>query len=190
MEISSSQLDKILAMQFTIAWAGEGLSDPRRLDWWKTDLIDEDGGGDLLKRLCPQTHQWVSLEAARKAAIQVDRQKHTAMAQPDQLRSLFFWGFEVDEKLQERILWHKHRLKPPGAVLPVPIDIISKNFNRDSLAYALQVEAEKPTYRLGPGGREILNKLTDNPVRIAQLLGATLIPFSDDYPSPFYRLEG
>ena len=71
--ISSSTLDTILALQMTIAWAGEGLCEPKRLDWWRTDLIDEAGGGDLLKRLLPKTHQWAALEAVRSAAIQIDR---------------------------------------------------------------------------------------------------------------------
>lgn len=39
-------LDAILAIQFTIAWVGEGRCSPKRLGWWDTDLIDEAGGGD------------------------------------------------------------------------------------------------------------------------------------------------
>lgn len=45
--------DFILALQFTVAWAGEGRSQPKRLGWWDTDLIDEAGGGDFLARLTP-----------------------------------------------------------------------------------------------------------------------------------------
>ena len=56
--ISSNALDTILALQLTVAWAGEGLSAPKRLDWWKTDLIDEDGGGDFFARLLPKTARW------------------------------------------------------------------------------------------------------------------------------------
>ena len=47
-------LDAILALQLTVAWAGEGLSDPKRLDWWRTDLVDALGGGDLFARLLPK----------------------------------------------------------------------------------------------------------------------------------------
>ena len=43
-------LDKILALQIMVAWAGEGACEPKRLDWWRTDLIDEYGGGDLFTR--------------------------------------------------------------------------------------------------------------------------------------------
>ena len=44
--IPDSVLDDILTLQLTVAWAGEGLCEPKRLDWWKTDVIDEMGGGD------------------------------------------------------------------------------------------------------------------------------------------------
>lgn len=55
--------DQILALQFTIAWAGEGRSQPKRLGWWDTDLVDEAGGGDFFARLAPRTHAWAALEA-------------------------------------------------------------------------------------------------------------------------------
>ncbi len=91
--ITQDALDTILALQLTVAWAGEGLSDPKRLDWWRTDLVDELGGGDLFARLLPKPHRWASLEAVRKVAIQVDRETRLGMAKPDQVRTLFFWGF-------------------------------------------------------------------------------------------------
>jgi hypothetical protein len=48
-------LDEILTLQLLVAWAGEGLSDPPRLGWWRTMLVDEFGGEDLFKRLTPRT---------------------------------------------------------------------------------------------------------------------------------------
>ena len=38
-------LDAILAIQLTVAWAGEARCDPKRLAWWDTDLVDPEGGG-------------------------------------------------------------------------------------------------------------------------------------------------
>ncbi len=55
--ITQHALDAILALQLTVAWAGEGLADPKRLDWWRTDLVDPMGGGDLFARLFPKTHR-------------------------------------------------------------------------------------------------------------------------------------
>jgi hypothetical protein len=50
--VPASVLDDILAVQLTMAWAGEGRCDPARLGWWQTDLIDEAGGVvDLFVRL-------------------------------------------------------------------------------------------------------------------------------------------
>ena len=53
--LSDAALDAILALQFTVAWDGEGRCSPSRLGWWDTDLIDDAGDGDLLARLRPQT---------------------------------------------------------------------------------------------------------------------------------------
>ena len=39
--MTDETLDQILALQVTIAWAGEGLCDPNRLGWWNTDLVDQ-----------------------------------------------------------------------------------------------------------------------------------------------------
>lgn len=106
-KVTKDTLDNILALQIIVAWAGEGVCDPKRLDWWRTDLIDENGGGDLFGRLFPKTHQWASLQAVRQAAIQQDRRKRLDMAKPDAVRTLFFWGFTVDEQLTERLAFHK-----------------------------------------------------------------------------------
>ena len=40
---SPDKLDEILALQLSVAWVGEGRSQPRRLGWWQTDLIDDAG---------------------------------------------------------------------------------------------------------------------------------------------------
>jgi hypothetical protein len=39
--LTDATLDAILAMQVTVAWAGEGRCSPRRLGWWDTDLVDK-----------------------------------------------------------------------------------------------------------------------------------------------------
>jgi hypothetical protein len=66
------EIDRILATQLVVAWAGEGRSEPRRFGWWDTDLVDDARGGDLLARLAPRTHAWASLELVRQAARRVD----------------------------------------------------------------------------------------------------------------------
>ena len=54
-----SDLDHTLTIQLLVAWAGES-GDPPRLGWWRTDMVSEYGGGDLFKRLLPNTWQWAS----------------------------------------------------------------------------------------------------------------------------------
>jgi len=46
-QIAPDILDRILSFQVLVAWAGEGLSDPPRLSWWRTDMVDK-GGGEYL----------------------------------------------------------------------------------------------------------------------------------------------
>ena len=49
-----NEIDRILATQLLVAWAGEGRSEPKRFGWRDTDLIDKAGGGDLVARLAPR----------------------------------------------------------------------------------------------------------------------------------------
>ena len=121
--VPDATLDAILAMQVTVAWAGEGRCSPRRLGWWDTDLIDEAGGGDFFARLLPQTHAWASLEAVREAARRVDAKARGKMADPDKMRTLFFLGFEIDEQLGDRPAAHNRWGRPPADALPVTVQL-------------------------------------------------------------------
>ena len=118
-----SEIDRILATQLFVAWAGEGRSLPKRFGWWDTDLIDEAGGGDLLARLAPRTHQWASLELVREAARWVDARARSKLGGPDKLRSIFFLGFEMDEKVADRIAELKRLGRAPEEVLPLPFKL-------------------------------------------------------------------
>ena len=101
--IAVTDLDDILAIQLSVAWAGEGRCEPRRLGWWDTDLIDPRGGGDLMARLLPRTAAWAGLEAVREAAMRVDRKARGALPDPDKVRTLYFLGFAIDEQLGDRL---------------------------------------------------------------------------------------
>jgi hypothetical protein len=101
--LADSDLDSILALQLTVAWAGEALCQPPRLGWWRTDLVDEAGGGDLFARLTPRLQRWSTHEAARETARRVDEQSRREVADPEKVRSLFHLGFRVVEKLGTRL---------------------------------------------------------------------------------------
>ncbi len=183
-----NELDSILALQLTVAWAGEGLSHPKRLDWWETDLIDPDGGGDLLSRLFPRTHRWASLEAARIAALQADSKARQSMARPDAVRTLFFWGFETDEALRDRLRFHNGSGKNPMDALPMPVDV-SADFNRADIEDALRLPGQEVDFKVVPGGRELKGPLPASIDLMAKRLAAALLPLVSDYPAPFFRIE-
>ena len=180
-------LDQILALQFLVAWAGEGLSEPQRLNWWRTDLVDDIGGGDLLKRLFPKTYQWSALEAVRQSAIRLDRQKRLNLAQPDKVRTLFFWGFTQDEQLENRFQIYKRERRSPAEVLPLSMELGS-NFDQNILEQSIHLPGQEPKYKIVPGGREIQEPIPSSLELQVEKLVASLLPIAEEYPMPFYRL--
>lgn len=180
----TSDLDAILALQMTVSWAGESLCIPPRLGWWRTDLIDEIGGGDLFQRLFPKTHLWASLEAVRKVAIQQDRLARMRMVSADQVRTLFFWGYEIDERLRQRVYELKMLEKPPVEVLPFRVSL----YMPFSLAEFERVIAHsrKIEFEVVPSGRAIAGVMPEDLELRAQILAAALLPLGDSYSMPFY----
>lgn len=184
--IPDETLDAILAMQLTIAWAGEGRCSPKRLGWWDTDLIDDAGGGDFFARLLPQTHAWASLEAVREAARRTDAKARGKMADPDKMRSLYFLGFEVDEQLGDRLAAHKRSGKKPAEALPLPLPLTAE-FSKDKLVATLQGDVPFTTV---PNGRQLKGQRPEAPDALVKRLAAALVPLAEQYPLPFFKLEG
>lgn len=184
---SDDVLDSILTSQLMIAWAGEGRCSPRRLGWWDTDLISEDGGGDFMARLLPQTHAWASLEAVREAARRVDARARGKMAAPDKLRTLYFLGFELDEQLGDRLAAHKRSGRTPAEALAFPFPL-AEDFSKEKLAAALH-GGDVPLNTV-PSGRELKGARPDAPDALVRRIAAALVPFADQYPLPFYKVEG
>ena len=186
--IAPEELDAVLMLQFFIAWAGEGLTDPPRLNWWSTQLLDEWGGEDLFKRLLPRTFEWALLEATRKVAIQADGRKRLNLAQPDRVCTLFFWGFGIDEKLEERLLFHKQDCSQADNVLNFPLDL-KNDFEKKAFKQAIQKLNPEVEYKIVPERREIKGTTPESIADAAKNLVSGLIPLADKYPMPFYRME-
>jgi len=186
--IAPDILDRILALQISVAWAGETPDGASRLNWWRTDMIDVGAGGYLLEEMMPRTSRWASLEAALRAAIQADQQKRLDMAKPDAVRTLFFWGFGIDEQLSDRLREHKLHQSDPDGVLALPMNI-SEEFSREAFEAAVQLDPE-PKYKVVPSGRQIVEPMPGGHDRCAAKLAAALLPLSDEYPMPFYSWEG
>lgn len=186
--IPNSTLDSILAVQIAVAWAGESREHTKRLGWWETDLVDATGGGDLLARLLPRTHAWASLEAVREAARRVDEQGRRGMAEPDQLRSLYFLGFDVDERVAERLAEHKRSGVAPAEALPFPLPL-GGTFSADAFTEALRATGKTPAFDVVPGGRQLKGAMPAAVEDAVQHLAAALVPPPDRYPLPFYRVK-
>lgn len=186
--VSPKTLDTIIAYQFTIAWAGEGLSQPPRLQWWRTDMVDEAAGGDLMQRLAPRTHQWASLEVVREAAVLADRKARQRMADPDKVRTLYFWGFELDELLVERIRQLKWSQRPPSEVLSLPLPLTAE-WNPTALEQAIRaIEPQDVPVTVQASGRELKASMPEDRAAAAALLLGAMLPLTPEYPAPFFRI--
>jgi len=187
MEVPDSSVDAILALQLSVAWAGEGRSQPRRLGWWQTDLVDEEGGGDLLARLLPNTHVWASLGAVRDAARRVDERARKVSATPDRLVTLFQLGFELDEQLAERIAHHRRHRALPADVLGAGF-LVALKF--DLATFESFVRQCGPVqFEDAPGGRLLKGAPPADALERVQQLVAALAPFPTTYPMPHFRID-
>jgi hypothetical protein len=150
--------------------------------------MDSDGGGDLFRRLFPKTQAWASVEALRKAALQKDRKLRLTFANPDEICTLYFWGFTLDEKLDERLLVLKRgELSPMEALSP------AMDFNTPFLKADFESTVRLPnhaiSYKVIPGGREITTSLPNSLELRVQKLLAALLPLAEDYSMPFFRVK-
>ena len=184
-----NEIDRILTLQLFVAWAGEGRSEPKRFGWWDTDLVDEAGGGDLLARLAPRTHVWSSLELVREAARRVDAKARGKHGDPDKLRSIFFLGFELDEKVSDRLAELKRAGKAPEEVLPLPLRL-NADFAPDKVTEVLTKLGKVAFDKVPPVGRQLKGAAPDSPDVMVQNLAAALLPVVEEYALPFYKVGG
>lgn len=179
--MDGKQLDTILGLQLSVAWAGERAEDPPRLNWWNTDLIDQAAGGDLFRRLLPRTAVWAGLQLAREAAIRVDAGARSNLALADRTWTLFHFGFDVDEALQERLEHHKRHGHEPKAVFGERW-AVSELWERGQFEAFLK-DLGPVKVKEAVSGRKLIT-VEPSPEAAARLLAAALLPFSDGYPLP------
>jgi hypothetical protein len=185
--IDTTVLDEILSLQLLVAWAGEGKTDPPRLGWWRTSLVDEFGGEDLFARLLPRTWKWAVLEAARTAARTVDAEARAHAADGDQLISLFHFGFALDEQLDDRLAEHKRSEAEPTEALP-RLASTRESWNADTFLRTLGDLASAPT-AASSIGRRLKGAMPASPVDAARQLSAAMVPPGDRYPAPHWKLD-
>lgn len=185
---TSNELDEILALQLAVAWAGEGRSQPRRLGWWQTDLLDPEGGGDLLARLLPRTHAWAALEAVREAARRVDERALRRSGTPDRFVTLYQLGFDLNEQLSERLAYHRRHAPSPADVFGAGF-VISQDFDAAAFETYVRQSAAAPSVEPAPEGRLIRGAPPARAVDRVRQLVAALAPFPAEYPMPHYRIN-
>jgi hypothetical protein len=187
MRLTPNQLDSILALQLSIAWAGEAAGEPARLGWWKSDLVDGEGGGDLFVRLVPRTAAWASLWLVREAARRVDDVARQKLSDGDRVWTLFHFGFAVDEQLTDRLAYHRHHEHSPAEVLG-PRYIVGSGWSRGTFETMLG-KLGQPKVQVTPSGRKLETKEA-SAAELAPLLAAALLPLGPAYPLPFAEARG
>jgi hypothetical protein len=189
--VTTETLDDVLTLQLLLAWAGESpIGGGSRLRWWKTDLVDAEGGGDLWKRLLPRTHLWAGLDAARRAARLVDEKARREAARADEMVTLFHFGFEVDEALDERLAQHKLDAKPPISVMG-RLSALGAPFAAGAMLEALKDSSLDLRYKVVPGGRQLKRIDDEDFAKSARRLACVaLIEPPPAYPTPFILNEG
>lgn len=182
--IPPSDLDFALTAQIVVAWAGEA-GEVKRLGWWRSDLVSEFGGEDLLGRLLPATWRWATLQAVRETARRRDAEMRGQHHDADQVISLYRFGFEIDERIDERLADLKRSGDTPEKALP-GLSVITRDWSRASFLDWVQGHGEADS-SAAPIGRQLKGdppSALDHKVR---RLVAALAPFADSYPLPHFR---
>jgi hypothetical protein len=182
-----SALDQILTAQLVVAWAGEG-GEEQRLNWWRSDLVSEFGGEDLFRRLMPATWEWAVFQGAREAARRADAELRRRDHNPDRIVSLYSLGFELDERIDERLQELKQARRTPQAALPGLADIITATWSRAHFVEWVNGHGDVETVT-APIGRRLKGELPTSPDLLVRRLVAGLLPLADRYPLPHFRRD-
>ena len=183
--LPTSAIDFILTAQIAVGWAGEG-GEEARLGWWRSDLVSEYGGEDLFKRLLPNTWQWAVLQAVREAARRHDAALRAKDHNPDRLLSLFSLGFELDERVEERLQDLKRSSDTPTTALPGLAELLQPEWSLSDFNDWAEAHA-KADYSTAPVGRRIKSTPPSSLETMVSQLVAALLPLGDEYPLPHFR---
>ena len=180
-----SAIDSILTAQIAVAWAGEA-GEQRRLGWWRSDLVSEFGGEDLFRRLLPHTWRWAVLQGVREAARRHDAELRQKDHDPDRLFSLYNLGFELDERVEERLQDLKRSGAAPADALPGLAEVLAEEW--DAQRFSEWAEGHAPAeHAAAPVGRRLKGEPPRAPERAVSQLVSALLPLGSAYPLPHFR---
>ena len=182
-----SEIDELLSAQLIVAWAGEkGGEDETRLGWWRTDLFSEFGGRHFFSQLLPRTGEWAVLQAVREAARRTDESAREQGHDSDSVISLYTLGFEVDERVDERLQELKLAGKPPTEALPSLRPMLDESWSEQ--AFVDWVEGHgKGEFTVTASGRRLKGKISSALDVITRRLVSALVPIAEDYPLPYFK---
>ena len=190
--LSQRDVDSLLSAQLIVAWAGERghTDDPssQRLGWWQTNLVGE-GAEYEFKDLLPNTWRWAMLQVVRHAAKIHDASVRVKDHDPDRLLTLFSLGFEIDEKVDERLVQFKQNSKAIEDVLPDVASMINSDWSVDRFTNWV-VKHGKESSTTVPAGRRLKGQPPEQIQAMLEKLIAGLAPLADTYPMPHFKLEG
>jgi hypothetical protein len=187
--IPPSDLDAAVTAQFVVAWAGEtgGEHDyEKRLGWWRSDLVSEYGGQAFFRDLLPSTWRWASLQGAREAARRKDAEMRRENHDPDDVISLYRLGFEVDERIEERLRDLKRGGEEPTQALPGLAVLNPQAWDRAQFLLWVQGHGEVEAAP-EPIGRRLKGPPPGALAQQIRKLVAALAPLAEIYPLPHFR---
>ncbi len=157
------------------------------MGWLRTALCDEYGGEDLLRRLTPNTWQWAVLESCQAAAKKVDETVRRSADDADNLLSLYRLGFEVDERLDERLLELKQAGVLPAEALPDLKELLSE-WSKERLESWLE-QCGSAAYTTIATGRQLKSEIPADLTAAASQLAAASVPLADRYALPHFQVK-
>jgi hypothetical protein len=181
--IPMSDIDMALTSQLVVAWAGE-TGEERRLGWWRSDLASEYGGEDLFRRLLPSTWRWAALQGAREAARRVDAELRRRDYEPDRIVSLFSLGFELDERIEERLADLKRSGRTPDEALP---GLVTDDGWHPENFWEWVADHGEAGGTASPAGRRLSGSLPATVGQQIRRLVAGLAPATESYSLPHFR---
>ena len=126
-----SELDRALTAQLVVAWAGESGDEESGSAGGAPTSCPSSAARIFSGGCCPSTWRWAVLQGAREAARRKDAELRRQDHDPDRILSLFSLGFELDERIDERLQDLKRSGGAPQEALPGLADGIDATWNRD-----------------------------------------------------------
>jgi hypothetical protein len=179
--ISDESLDAIIALQMTIARAGE----LERLSWWNVDATDIRGGGDFFTRLVGESSGIAAIDTAIAGARHHEEKLLSHLPNKDRFVTLFHPDFELHLQLRER--WN-HLTRNTDTIAGYMASLMDHHstFDRPALESLLK-SFPRPPFEISTIGLQIKGTPPGDPLVCMQQLAALLLPIRDKYPLPFYQ---